>query len=61
MRLEDLKRDAKVSGVVPSGPVTILDARWHGSDVVELTYRDEQGNTSQQLLYRENESSKSAR
>ena len=39
-KLEDLKFNTQVKGIDPSGPVTILNVKWHGSDVVEVTYRD---------------------
>src|SRR5581483_1475814 len=38
--LEELTKDAVVRGVLVDGQVTVLDARWHGSNVVELTYKD---------------------
>ena len=38
-RLEDLKRGACVKGVVPGGQVTVVDVKWHGSAVVEVTYK----------------------
>jgi hypothetical protein len=39
-KLEDLTRSAIVSGILPNQNVTIIDVKWHGSDVVELTYKD---------------------
>jgi len=42
-RLEELTRGASVKGVLPDGLVTIVDVTWHGSDVVELIYRDAAG------------------
>lgn len=55
-RLEDLKRGAIVRGISPSGAVTVVDAKWHGSDVVELTYKDGSGGAGNVLLYRDRES-----
>ncbi len=54
-RLEDLTRGASVKGVLPDGPVTVVDARWHGSAVVELTYKDASGRLGSELLYRDRE------
>ena len=54
-RLEDLKRGALVRGVLPGSPVTVIDVKWHGSTVVELTYKDPSGHLGNILLYRENE------
>lgn len=54
-KLEDLKQSALVKGVSPSGPVTIVNLKWHGDSVVELTYKDASGKVGNQLLYRDNE------
>lgn len=51
--LEDLKPNSQVKGILPSGPVTILSLQWHGSDVVEVTYRDISGNLGSELLFRD--------
>jgi superfamily II DNA or RNA helicase len=51
--LEDLKPNAQVKGILPSGPVTILSVQWHGSDVAEVTYRDVSGNLGSELLFRD--------
>ncbi|MEW6278670.1 MAG: helicase-related protein, partial [Candidatus Eremiobacterota bacterium] len=53
--LEDLKRGARVRGVLPAGPVTVVDVRWHGSSVVELTFKDDAGRLGHELLYRDRE------
>ena len=55
-KLEDLKRNAQVKGLNPSGPVSILNVQWHGSDVVEVTYRDLSGKDHSELLFRDRES-----
>lgn len=54
-KLEDLKRNAKVKGINPSGEVLILNLQWHGADVVEVTYRDVSGKDDSELLYRSHE------
>src|SRR5262245_12725249 len=54
-RLEDLTRGAAVKGIVPEGPVTVVDVKWHGSAVVELTYKDASGRLGSELLYRDRE------
>ena len=54
-KLEDLKKGASVNGLLPSGPVAVVDVRWHGSDVVELTYRDVTGNLGSELVFRDRE------
>lgn len=54
-RLEELTRGASVRGVLPDGIVTVVDVQWHGSDVVELIYRDAAGKLGSELLYRDRE------
>jgi superfamily II DNA or RNA helicase len=54
-RLEDLTRGAAVKGIVPEGLVTVVDVKWHGSAVVELTYKDAAGRLGSELLYRDRE------
>jgi hypothetical protein len=56
-RLEDLQRGASVKGILPDSLVTIVDIKWHGSNVAELTYKDAQGRPQNELLYRDRESS----
>jgi superfamily II DNA or RNA helicase len=51
--LEDIKPNSQVKGILPSGLVTVLSAQWHGSDVVEVTYRDVSGKLGSELLFRD--------
>jgi superfamily II DNA or RNA helicase len=53
--LEDLKPNTQVKGIHPSGLVTLLSVQWHGSDAVEVTYRDMNGRPGSELLYRDRE------
>ncbi len=55
MRLEDLTKGATVKGVLPNQLITVIDTQWHGSDVVTLTYRDSNGVTGDELIFRERE------
>ncbi|WP_448596340.1 helicase-related protein [Thermoleptolyngbya sp.] len=55
VKLEDLIRGATVTGILPNHPVTVIDATWHGSDVVELVYKDSHGQPHTQLLLRDDE------
>jgi superfamily II DNA or RNA helicase len=52
-RLEDLTPGARVRGVVVTANVTAIDVRWHGSNAITLTYREDGGNVAQTLLYRD--------
>ena len=54
-RLEELTRGASVRGILPNGLVTVVDVRWHGSAVIELTYKDATGRLGNELLYRDRE------
>lgn len=56
-RLEELKSGARVRGVLPNGAVTVVNVKWFGGDVVELTYKDSDGTPHTELLYRDNEPS----
>ena len=53
--LEDLKRGAIVKGILPNQPVMVVDAKWIGSAAIELTYKDEDGNLGNELIYRDSE------
>src|SRR5690349_14295533 len=50
--LEDLTPGARVLGVLPDQPVTVVAAEWHGTQALTLTFRDETGRVDHQLLYR---------
>lgn len=54
-KLEDLKRGATVKGVIPGGPVTVVDTRWYGDGALELVYKDINGKPGNQILYRDRE------
>ena len=53
--LEDLKEGALIKGIRPDGPVTIVNVKWHGDSVVELTYKDSSGRPGNELLFRDRE------
>ena len=55
MKLESLKLNAAVRGVVPDSLVTVVSVQWHGSVAVELTYKTPAGKVSNELLYRHDE------
>ena len=52
-QLEELTRGAAVRGILPNGPVTVVDVAWYGSNCIELTYKDAAGHLGSELLYRE--------
>ncbi|HLY54018.1 MAG TPA: helicase-related protein, partial [Stellaceae bacterium] len=53
--LEDLKPNATIRGILPTGLATVVSVQWHGSDVVELTFKDAAGKVANELLYRHDE------
>lgn len=55
MQLEDLTKGATISGLLPNQVITVIDTQWHGSDVVTLTYRDTNGVTGDELIFRDRE------
>ncbi len=55
IRLEDLKRGARITGILPQVAVTVVDVHWIGSTAVELTYKEPNGQVANQLLYRDSE------
>ncbi|WP_373069907.1 helicase-related protein [Gemmatimonas sp.] len=54
-RLEELTKGSRIRGISPAGPVTVIDAEWIGSDVLNLTYEDPAGNVERELIYRTSE------
>ncbi len=50
-RLEDLKPNCSIRGVLPGGIVTVVSVQWFGSDAIELTYKDATGKVGNELLY----------
>lgn len=54
-KLEDLKRGATITGIIPDGNVTVVDVQWFGTDALELTYKTDGGRLGSTLLYRDNE------
>lgn len=54
-RLEELSRGASVKGILPDRIVTVIDVKWYGNTVAELTYKDNRGNLGNELLYRDRE------
>lgn len=56
-RLEELTKGTRVRGISPAGVVTVIDAEWIGSDVLNLTYEDGAGNVERELVYRSSEPS----
>ena len=54
-KLEKLLEGCLVHGIENNEPVHVVAVKWHGSDVLELTFKDSRGNLSSRILYREDE------
>jgi superfamily II DNA or RNA helicase len=55
MKLEDLRPDATVRGILPDALVTVVTVTWHGSDALTLVYRAPNGRVADEILYRQDE------
>lgn len=55
MRLEELKPNAAIRGILPERTITVVNVRWFGSEALELTYKDPSGRVANELLYRHDE------
>src|SRR5260370_41676474 len=53
--LEELTRGAAVKGILPDGAVSVIDVQWHGSTVIELTYKDSAGRLGSELVFPDRE------
>lgn len=54
-KIEEIKRDSRLRGLIPGVDVLIVDVVWHGADVVELTYKDPAGRVGNELVFRDRE------
>ena len=54
-KLEELKTNASVAGILPDSLVTIINIQWFGSDAVEITYKSAKGQVASEILYRSDE------
>ncbi len=55
MKLEDLRPDATVRGILPDALVSVVGVEWHGSDAMTLVYRGPDGRVADEILYRHDE------
>src|SRR5215831_2454223 len=54
-KLEDLRPNATVKGILQDCLVTVVNAQWYGSAALELTYKTPEGKVANELLYRHDE------
>lgn len=57
MLLEDLKPGLRVDGLIPAEVVTVIATHWHGTDALELTYKNSAGGLGQQIVFRKDQDS----
>ena len=55
MKLEDLRANAAVRGVLADSLVTVVSVQWFGSEALELTYKTPVGKVANELLYRDDQ------
>src|ERR1700730_13146364 len=54
-KLEELRINASVQGILPNSLVSVVSVHWFGSEALELTYKDPAGKVANELLYRHDE------
>src|SRR3954471_2426629 len=54
-KLEDLRTNASVKGILPDALVMVVSTQWYGSEALELTYKTAAGRVANELLYRHDE------
>lgn len=54
-KLEDLKPNAAVRGILLDCLVTVINVQWFGSEALDLTYKTPEGKPANELLYRHDE------
>ncbi|MDC3729267.1 helicase-related protein [Rhodococcus sp. Rp3] len=55
MQLEELKPGLRIDGVIPNEVITVIAAQWHGTDALELTYKNASGGLGQQVVFRKDQ------
>jgi len=56
LKLEQIRPEAVIQGLLPRSVVTVVNVEWHGSDALTLVYRGPDGRIADELLYRDDES-----
>ncbi len=54
-KLESLTTGVIAKGIIGDEPITVVASQWYGSAVLEITYKDTNGNVGNILLYRSDE------
>jgi SNF2 family DNA or RNA helicase len=54
-QLEDITVGASVAGIAGGSPVSVVAVKWHGTNAMTVTFKNDAGNVAEQILYREDE------
>ena len=52
MKLEDIRSQAVLRGILADALVSVVSVQWYGSEALELTYKTPSGKVANELLYR---------
>ncbi|MDI9616729.1 MAG: helicase-related protein [Methanothrix sp.] len=55
LRLEDIRPNISLRGVLPDSTVTVVSVRWHGPNALSVIYRTPSGRVAEEILYRDDE------
>ena len=55
--LEQLTAGTLVKGIIPDATAELVSVKWHGSDVLEVVYKDSAGRVGTEILLRDREPS----
>jgi len=55
VRLEDIRPNIALRGVLPDCTVSVVSVRWHGANALSMVYRTTSGRVAEEVLYREDE------
>ena len=55
LKLEDIKKDAQITGIDDSGPVRIVTADMVGEAAITVVYKDSKGSLGERMLFRSDE------
>ncbi len=55
MKLEELKPETVIRGILPDSIATVVNVEWHGSDALTLIYRGPDGRVADEIIYRSDE------
>ena len=54
-KLEEFTPGSLVKGILPDAVAELVSAKWHGSDVIEVVYKDPAGRVGTEILFRDRE------